>query len=188
MVKKNLKRVSKRNMLKVKAAKICKAFEEEAEEILEDAEEAVKENFPARNVKAVLNRVSEKLAKEGISAKFDYKVTRGQLRATAAIEATDEEITEAEDAIVSATVAEFEDLLADTEEVANEEVEACGDMAEDVEDALKCDIESRLAAMGVNCKLARKAKKTVKKASRRPVRKANRKVTKRQNPILSRMK
>jgi hypothetical protein len=184
MERKNLKRVSKRNMMRVKASRICKAFEEEAEEILEDCENAVKENFPARNVKAVLNRISEKLAKEGIEAKFDYKITRGQLRATAAIEATDEEVTEAEDAIVAATVAEFEDLLADTDEVADEEVEACdGCNDAEVEDALKCDIESRLASMGVTCKLVRKAKKVEKKS----VRKAK-KVTKRENPILSRMK
>jgi hypothetical protein len=172
-------RTAKINKVAMTTNKICKAFEEEAEEILEDAEEAVKEFFPARKVKASLKKLETRLAEEGIKAAFDYKISRATLNKTATIEVTEEELEEALNAIVDATVGEFEDLLADTEEYVDEAVDV------DSDDEVKTTVESKLADMGVTCKLARRAK--AKKSARRTASKTS-KVTKRPNPILSKMR
>lgn len=191
---KNFNRVSKRNMMAVQARKICRAFEEEAEDILKDVEEAVKENFPGRSVKASLNTISEKLNNEGIkSVKFDTTVSRTQLRKTADVDATPEEVDEALEEIVRATVEEIEDLLEDTDAYADSVVDSVKEEDTDdvvdacaIENELKCNIESGLRNLGINCRLARKQapKKTAKRHSRRTVAK---KSVKRANPILSRM-
>ena len=161
----------------MKAKKICKAFEEEAEEILEDVEEAVKEFFPARKVKAALNKIENKLKTEGINARFDYKITRTQLNKTASIEVTEEELDEALNAIIDATVAEFEDLLKDTEEYVDETV-----AAEDDEE-IKGEIESKIKNMGVACRFARRSKRFAK--TRTATRSSR---AKRPNPILSKIR
>ena len=181
MIKKNRTSVANRmSKTAMEVNKICKAFEQEAEEILEDVEEAVKEFFPARKVKASLNKIEEKLKSEGVNAHFDYKISRAQLNKTASIEVTEEELDEALNAIIDATVAEFEDLLEDTEEYVDETVDASKDSE------VKDTIESKIKNMGIACRLARRnVRKTVAK---RADKKSFRKSEKRPNPILSKMR
>jgi len=168
------------------AKQICKAFEENAEEIVEDAEEAVKEYFPARKVKAALSRLERKLKKEGISVKFNYTLSRNQLKKTANVEVTEEELEDALNAIVDATVEEFEDLLADTEEYIDETVVI------DDDEEVKTEVEEALSDGGVECQFAkRKSKARVTKAARNSRFSGSSKRTakaKRPNPILSKMR
>lgn len=187
---KSFRKISKKNLMMMQANKISTAFEEEAEEILKDTEDAIKENFPSRSLRSCLTTASKKLADEGISARFDYKISREQLRKTAEIEATSDEVEEALEAIIKATVEEIEDLLKDTDEYADEvveketddEVDACA-----MEDELKCNIESKLRNMGINCRLARKYTRPAKKTSRKTASAGTKRPTKRVNPILARM-
>ena len=185
-------RISKKDRLvSAKVAKIVRAFDEEAEEVLENCEDAVKDCVPVKATKASLARVARKLAKEGVSARFDATVKKGLKRTAEEVaEVTVEEAQEAVDAIVDVVVDEFEALLADVDEVADttvdEIVDELGDEEYDIvdiEEAVKAGIEKKLNAMGVKAGLARKhAKKVEKEASvKRPVRKVAKKV----NPILA---
>ncbi len=202
-VRRPVAKVNKRKaLIASKVAKITRAFEEEAEDVLEQTEDAVKECVPCKAVKASLARTARKLSKEGVSAKFDATMSRTAMRRTAeeVAEVTVEEAQEAVDAIVDVVVDEFENLLADVDEVADdtvdevvEELDDAEVAIEDVEDEVKTEIESKLAAMGVKCRLARKhasARKAVASrksvASRKPV--ARKTVAKKVNPILAKAK
>ena len=190
-------RISKKDRLvSAKVAKIVRAFDEEAEEVLENCEDAVKDCVPAKATKASLARVARKLAKEGVSARFDATVKKGLKRTAEEVaEVTVEEAQEAVDAIVDVVVDEFEALLADVDEVADTTVDEITDELDDenvdivdIEEAVKASIEKKLNAMGVKAGLARKhAKKTARTAVRKPVRKttATRKEVKKVNPILA---
>lgn len=176
-----LKKESKKDLLKAKVAKVCKNFEDEAEEILEDAEEVVKENMPGKHVKASLNTIASRLADTGINARFDLKISRDQLKKTANLDVTEEDVTEALEAIVDATVDSFNDLLEKTEvdvdAIVEETVEDSDEDLYKVDDEVKSDVESCLEGLGVCCKFDRKRKVAARKTA-----------VKRVNPILARIK
>lgn len=175
---------SKKMLIKAKAKKIAKAFEEEAECILEDTEEAVKQNFPAKHVRASLAKIAAALAKEGIKCRFDAKLQRTASDDEEFVVTVDE-LQEAVDAIVDATVDEFEALLEETDEATDEIVDDVAEHVDDIdiadiEDELKTNVETELACVGVKSKLTRKHVAKKKTASTRK--------SKRVNPILARMR
>lgn len=141
------------------ANKIAMAIEAELEEILEHTEAVVKDFVPARYVKATLTKMEKAIENEGVEALFDKTVSREALRKTASEEASEEEINEAIAEIVKAFVNEVEDVLKDTDEVADETVTNLEDDAYEVESKLKGIIEKKLAAKGIYFRLARNNKK-----------------------------
>lgn len=199
------KTASKKSLMKSQVKKIASAFEAEAELILADTEEAVKSYFPKKNVRASLAKVANALSKNGVKCRFDSFMKR--TASDDAVVVTVEELQEAVDAIVNATIDEFEALLEETDEavdtVIDDVVDELGedediDIAE-LEDEVKSDLEEELACMGVSAGLARTKKRAAKRplAARKamPERKASarkampeRKTVKRANPILSKMR
>lgn len=81
------------------------------ETILEDAENLVKAHFPAKKVSAALTKLQKTLLAEGISCQFDKTVSKASIKATASLDYTDDECTEAIKYIADAVVAETEDTL-----------------------------------------------------------------------------
>ena len=145
-----------------KAEMISKAVELEAEEILEDAELAVKETVPACNVTVVLNEIEKKLENEGIEAAFQKKVSKVAMRKTASEALSEEEMKEIAELIVDAIVEEFEEILEEADEVCDEEIKGLEDEFV-AESKLKSILEKKLACKGIHAKFARnkKAKKAV---------------------------
>lgn len=148
-----------------KAEMISKAVELEAEEILEDAELAVKETVPACNVTAALNYIEEKLASEGIEALFQKKVSKIAMKKTASEALSDEEVKELAELIVDAIVEEFEEILEEADEVCDEEIDALGEDSFETESKLKSVLERKLANKGIYAKFARNKKQVVKKSA-----------------------
>lgn len=145
-----------------KAEMISKAVELEAEEILEDAELAVKETVPACNVTAALKYIEEKLASEGIEALFQKKVSKVAMKKTASEALSDKEVKELADMIVDAIVEEFEEILEEADVICDEEVDALGEDAFETEGKLKSVLERKLANKGIYAKFARNKKKVEK--------------------------
>lgn len=142
-----------------RAEEISKAVEAETEEILEDAEMAVKQTAPACSTAKVLSLIEKKLEAEGIEALFQKSVSKIAMKKTASEALSEKEIEELADVIVEAIVEEMEDVLKDAEEVCDE------DEMPEVEGRLKSILERKLANKGIYAKFARKhvAKKVVKK-------------------------
>lgn len=139
------------------ANKIAMAIEAELEEILEHAEVVVKDFVPARHVKATLVKIEKALENEGVEALFDKTVSREALRKTASEEVDSKEIEEVVEALVKAIVEEVEDVLNDTDDIADETVTGLGeDDIFEVESKLKGILEKKLAVKGVYFRLARK--------------------------------
>lgn len=164
-----MKKLKLASILK-KAEQISKAIELEAEEILEDAELAVKESVPACNVSKVLSLIEKKLENEGVEALFQKNVSKIAIKKTASESLSDEELEELVETIVEAVVEEFEEILEDADEVCDEEVKALVD--EDtgmvvIESKLKSVLERKLSNKGIYSKFARNAKpaKVAKKVS-----------------------
>ena len=147
----------KKNMKIIAAAsKIAKALEDETEAILQDAEEVVQKHIPARYVKAALKKIEEELDENGIEASFDKSVSRDALKKTASVNYSAKELHEALDKIAEATIAEFEDMLADGDEVATRAVKRFASAEQpEVESKLKSMIEKRMHKLGVYCKFSR---------------------------------
>jgi hypothetical protein len=145
------------------AATISKAITAEAEDILKDAEAVVKKYMPARYVKAALKKIEKNLADNGIEAQFDKAVTRRELRQTASVNPSARELNEAIDMISKATIAEFEDVLKDADEVADSSIKkfASADHSE-VESKMKNVIEKRMRSIGIYCRFARTAQTRAK--------------------------
>ena len=138
------------------ASKIAKALEDETEAILNDAEEVVQKHIPARYVKAALKKIEEALDENGIEACFEKKVSKEALKKTASVNYSAKELHEALDKIAEATVAEFEDMLADGDEVATRAVKRFASAEQpEVESKLKSMIEKRMHKLGVYCKFSR---------------------------------
>lgn len=153
-----------------KAEQISKAIELEAEEILEDAELAVKESVPACNVSKALKLIEKKLEDEGIEALFQKNVSKVAIKKTASESLSDEELEDLIEVIVEAVIEEFEEILEDADEVCDEEVKALIDEESDaviVESKLKSVLERKLFSKGIYSKFARTAKpvKVEKKVS-----------------------
>lgn len=148
-----------------KAEMISKAIELEAEEILEDAELAIKETVPACNVTKALKYVEEKLAEEGIEALFQKKVSKIAMKKTASEALSDEEVKEIADMIVDAIVEEFEEILEEADLICDENVEELGEDSLETESKLKSALERKLAGKGIYAKFARNQKPVVKKSA-----------------------
>ena len=157
-----------------KAELISKAAEEEAEEILEDAEMAVKAVCKASDQPKILRRIEKALEDEGVEALFQKKVSKIAMKKTANVEPMEEEeVKELVKNVVEAVVDEFEEMLKDVDEVCDEELKKVFDeeeMAEEdmvaLEARLKKSLERKLAGMGIYSKLERKYK-VVKKAAKK---------------------
>jgi predicted ATP-dependent Lon-type protease len=143
------------------AGKISKAIELEAEEILDHAEQVIKQYVPARYVKAALTKIEKKLEDEGIEALFDKTVSREALRKTASEQPTVKELNEVVNKVTAAIVAEMEDVLKDTDDVIGEKIAGVTDMRKkaELEAKLKSVVEKKTASKGIYFKLARMAKK-----------------------------
>lgn len=154
-----------------KAEIISKAIEAETEEILEDAEKAVKETVPACSQVAALAAIEKKLEKEGIEVLFQKAVSKEAMAKTAADALDAKELEKLVDKIADAVVEELEDVLKDADDVCDEEVEKLGDDEDagdfsEVEGKLKGILEKKLAGKGIYAGLARKE---VKKAPAKSV-------------------
>lgn len=156
-----------------KAEMISKAVEAEAEEILEDAEKAIKECVPACDVHKALLAVEQELNNEGVEALFQKSTSKVAMKRTAGEALSADELKELVKKITKAIVEEFEDVLKDTDEVCDDEVKSLKD-AEDiieVEGKLKGLLEKKLADKGIYTKLARNAKAT--KVAKKVAKKVN---------------
>ena len=157
-----MKKVNTIKLLK-RASVISKAIEAEAEEILEDAELAVKATTPACSQTKALSMLEDELNKEGVEALFDKKVSRIAMAKTASEALSDEELKVLVKKIVKAIVDEFEDVLKDADEICDEDCDAlvAADDEEDVFDVegkLKNTLEKKLAAKGIYATFERKHK------------------------------
>lgn len=154
--------VLKNKKILMAANKIALAVEEEMEEILDHAEQVVKNFVPAKYVKATLNKIEKALDAEGMEVLFDKTVTREALRKTASEKVSSKEIDEVVKALIEAIVDEVEEMLEDTDKVSDETIESFGDEdGFESEAKLKSLLEKKLAAKGVYVKLARNKKQTI---------------------------
>jgi hypothetical protein len=148
------------------ASNVTDAITAETEEVLEDAEEAIKKSVPARFAKKALAMLETKLEKEGIEALFDKKVKREALKRTAGEEMKEDELEEVVASVVDAVVAEMEEVLKDADEEMDTEkgnVVAEGEDGVEVEAKIKSIVERKLHAKGIYARFARTAKKTASK-------------------------
>ena len=183
------------NILKI-AGRVSKAIEEETEEVLEHAEQAVRHYVPARYVKRTLAAIEDKLDDEGVEVEFDKRVSRSALTATAGEGVTKEELDEIADKFAKAVIDELEEMLADGDEVMDEEVDGVADDDDDavvnIEAKLKGVVERKLAAMGLRVGFARTA--AAKVAAKKSVKQRYQQSTKAQpakaprNSILAKIK
>ncbi|MNV36300.1 hypothetical protein D3C71_1277720 [compost metagenome] len=143
--------------------KLTKAIVAEVEEILEDAENVVKEFAPSRFVRKTLASIEAKLENEGIEVEFEKSVTREALKRTASEEANEDELEELAKVIAEAVVDELEEVLEDADGIMDEErgttLSAEEDDTLEVESKLKSIVERKLHAKGVYVRFQRTAKK-----------------------------
>lgn len=143
---------------------VTDAIVAETEDILEDAEEAVKELVPAHLAAKALELLEKELEDEGIEALFDKTV---KLNKTAGEEdMTEDEVKEVVKKVAEAVVEEMEDVLKDADEVMDAERETLAENEDEefeVEAKLKSMVERKLHAKGIYSRFARTAKKAVKK-------------------------
>jgi hypothetical protein len=154
------------------ASKIADEVKDETESLLSDLESTVKKYVPARFVKSVLNKLEASLSDNGVDAAFDKSVTRSQIRSTASVESSQEELKEATATFAKAFVAEMEDTLKQADEACDEVIKrvASKENETEVELKLKGMVENRLAMnYGIYCKFGRskKAKEVVHQAIRK---------------------
>ena len=95
----------------VLATRLAAKLDERMEKILADAEELVKEYFPAKYVSASLTKLQKNLISNGISCRFDKTVTKEALASTDKADITEDECTEAIEKIAQAVVDETEETL-----------------------------------------------------------------------------
>ena len=95
----------------VLADRFAKKLDTRMEKILMDAEQLVKEYFPAKYVSASLTRLQKELINEGISCRFDKTVSKTARIKTAKSDITPDECKEAIDKIAKATVDATEETL-----------------------------------------------------------------------------
>ncbi|MDF2533983.1 MAG: hypothetical protein K0R18_140 [Bacillales bacterium] len=150
----------------------------EVEEVLEDAEEAVKAFVPARLASAALAKLEEALEEEGIEALFDKMVSKEAISKTAGEEVSDEEIEEVVKKVAEVVVAELEEVLKDADEAMDGERETLAEGEEDggfeMEAKLKAMVERKLHAKGIYTRFARTASKPAKKSIAQKIRDARR--------------
>ena len=149
------KTAKNQKILKI-AEKISTAMEAETEAILKDTEDIVKQYFPARYVKSALKRVEAALDDNGVEAQFDNTVAKAAFQKTASLNPSMGELREACAKISDASVAEFEAMLKDANEVTNSVVQkfAAAERPE-IEAKLKNLIEANFRRLGVYFKFDR---------------------------------
>jgi len=106
-MRKNIRTANTEKIAKI-ASRIQAKLNDHVEKILADAEEIVKQEFPAKYVSASLTKLQNILYKEGIECNFDSTVTRRDIRKTANSDITKEECDEAIQKIAEAVVDETE--------------------------------------------------------------------------------
>lgn len=156
--------------------KLTRAIIAEVEEVLEDAENVVKEHTPARLVRKTLASIEAKLDNEGIEVAFDKTVTREALKKTASEDASEDELEELASVIAEAIVDELEDILEDADSVMDAEqttsLASEEDDAFEIESKLKSIVERKLSAKGIYTRFQRSAKKVAKKSIVEKIREA----------------
>jgi hypothetical protein len=145
------KKINVTKMSKV-ANIVTKKLEDRVEKALADAEELVKQEFPARYVSASLTRLKKTLYKEGIECDFDYKVSRAAIRKTANSDITKEECDEAVAQIAEAVVDEVEEILDQCAEAIDTVVDDTFEKDAKVARFVKRRIQMRMARKGLNFK------------------------------------
>lgn len=93
------------------ADRFAKKLDARMEKILLDAETLVKQYFPAKYVSASLTRLQKNLLQEGISSRFDKRVSKQARIKTAKSDITPDECKEAIEKITKATVDATEETL-----------------------------------------------------------------------------
>ena len=149
------KTAKNQKILKI-ASKVASAMEAEAEAILKDTEDIVKDYFPARYVRSALKKVEAALDDNGIEAAFDKTVTKEALKKTASAAPSMSELREACAKISDASVSEFEAMLKDANEVTNSVIQKFASSERpEVEAKLKNLIESNFRRLGIYFKFDR---------------------------------
>jgi len=95
----------------VLATRLAKKLDDRMEKILFDAEETVKTYFPAKYVSASLTKLQKLLIAEGISCKFDKRVTKEAIKKTANTDITTDECNEAIKKVAQTVVSLTEETL-----------------------------------------------------------------------------
>lgn len=95
----------------VLARRIASRLINAQEKILLEAEQLVKEGFPARYVSAALTRLQRRLREQGIWSQFDKTVDRKSLKATANEQCTEDDRDEAINEIATCVCDETNELL-----------------------------------------------------------------------------
>ena len=106
-MKKTVRTANTEKIAKI-ASRVQAKLEERVEKILADAEQLVKQEFPAKYVSASLTKLQNVLFKEGIECNFDATLTRQAIRKTANSDITKDECDEAINEIAKAVVDETE--------------------------------------------------------------------------------
>jgi len=158
------------------ASDVAKAIVAEAEEMLEDAEEAVKALVPSHLAAKALELLEEELEEEGVEALFDKAIALSKT-AGEEEEMEEEELKDVVKKVAEAVVEEMEGMLSDADQTMDEEREtlAEGEEAADqfeLEAKLKAMVERKLHAKGIYTRFARTAKKAPKKTIAQKIRDA----------------
>lgn len=156
------------------ASDVAKAITAEAEEILEDAEEAVKALVPSHLAAKALELLEEELEEEGVEALFN-KVQSLSKTAGEEEELDEDELKDVIKKIAEAVIDELENVLSDADETMDEERESlANEEAEmfETEAKLKAMVERKLHAKGIYTRFARTAKKATKKTIAQKIRDA----------------
>ena len=93
------------------AKRIADKIDARMEKLLADAEELVKSYFPAKFVSAALTNLQKELYKNGLSTRFDKRVTKEAIKKTASSDITEEECKEAIQVIAKNVLSETESAL-----------------------------------------------------------------------------
>ncbi|AEO93419.1 gp159 [Bacillus phage G] len=175
--KKEKKAVSKRTAMNTSiinlASDVSDAIVAETEDVLEDAEETVKQLVPSHLATKALQLLEAELEEEGIEALFDKA---DSLSKTAGEEedCTEEEMKEIVKKVAEAVVEDMEKTLAEADETMDEERETLADGEDqfELEAKLKAMVERKLHAKGIYTRFARTAKKAPKKTIAQKIREA----------------
>lgn len=155
------------------ASDVSAAVVEETEEILEDAEDAVKKLVPSHLASKALKLLEDELEEEGIEASFD-KVESLSKTAGEEEDLDEEELKDVIKKIAEAVVEEMEDVLAEADETMDSERETLANEEEmfETEAKLKAMVERKLHAKGIYTRFARTAKKVQKQTIAEKIREA----------------
>lgn len=158
------------------ASDVTKAVVAEVEEVLEDAEEAVKQLVPSHLAAQALKLLEDELEEEGVEALFNKAKSISKF-AGEEEDMDEEELKEVIKKIAEAAVEEMEDVLADADETMDEERETLAEGEEqfELEAKLKAMVERKLHAKGIYTRFARTAKKAQKKTIAQKIRDARNK-------------